>query len=142
MWKILLVEDSLDVAERVAEALGDDFDVTTVRTAREGGARARETHFDLVMLDVALPDGDGFALCRAIQQDAADTVIVFLATRSDTEDRMQEYATNCDSRKIASRLKSTQSNAGQQLTNATSVDPVASPNDKVSRATVIKLTTS
>jgi len=96
MWKILLVEDSLDVAERVAEALGDDFDVTTVRTAREGGARARETHFDLVMLDVALPDGDGFALCRAIQQDAADTVIVFLATRSDTEDRIAAFSVGAD----------------------------------------------
>jgi DNA-binding response OmpR family regulator len=98
MWKILLVEDSLEVAERVAASLGDDFDVTTVRSALEARDRASRTRFDLVMLDVALPDGAGFELCRWLQQDAAspDTAIVFLAGRSDTEDRIAAFTVGAD----------------------------------------------
>lgn len=98
MWKILLVEDSLDVAERVAASLGDDFDVTTVGTADDARARVGETRFDCVMLEMALPDGGGFELCRWLQQDAAstDTAIVFLAGRSDAEDRIAAFSVGAD----------------------------------------------
>jgi DNA-binding response OmpR family regulator len=98
MWKILLVEDSIDVAERVATALGDDFDVTTVGSSREARGQAAQTRFDLVMLDVALPDGEGFALCRALQQDpgCSDAAIVFLSARSDTEDRIAAFSVGAD----------------------------------------------
>lgn len=98
MWKILLVEDSLDVADRVATALGDDFDVTTVSTAIDARTRVDESRFDLVMLDVALPDGGGFDLCRWLQQDAtsAGTAIVFLSARSDTEDRIAAFSVGAD----------------------------------------------
>jgi len=98
MWKILLVEDSLDVADRVATSLGDDFDVTTVSTAADARVRAAEYRFDLVMLDVALPDGGGFELCRWLQHDAtsAATAIVFLSARSDTEDRIAAFSVGAD----------------------------------------------
>jgi len=98
MWKILLVEESLDVAERVAASLGDDFDVTTVSSALEARVRASETRFDLVMLDVALPDGGGLELCRWLQRDpaSADTAIVFLSSRNDTEDRIAAFSVGAD----------------------------------------------
>jgi DNA-binding response OmpR family regulator len=98
MWKVLLVEDSLDVAERVAAALGDDFDVSTVGTARDALRQAEAGRFDLVMLDVILPDGDGFELCRALQRDPghSDTAIVFLSARSDTEDRIAAFSVGAD----------------------------------------------
>ena len=98
MWKILLVEDSIEVAERVAIALGDDFDITTVSTAQAARAQASQRRFDLVMLDVTLPDGDGFELCRALQSEDghADTAIVFLSARSDTEDRIAAFSVGAD----------------------------------------------
>lgn len=98
MWKILLVEDSVEVAERVATALGDDFDVTTVGTATAARERTSQTRFDLVMLDVSLPDGEGFALCRSLQEDPAssDTAIVFLSARSDTEERIAAFSVGAD----------------------------------------------
>jgi len=98
MWKILLVEDSIDVAERVAAALGDDFDVTTVRTAEEARFQAGPGRFDLVMLDVALPDGDGFDLCRSLQRNpgSSDTAIVFLSAQIDTEARIAAFSIGAD----------------------------------------------
>jgi DNA-binding response OmpR family regulator len=98
MWKVLLVEGSMDVAERVAAALGDDFDVTTVGTARDALRHAEVGRYDLVMLDVILPDGDGFELCRALQRDPGhgDTAIVFLSAHSDTEDRIAAFSVGAD----------------------------------------------
>jgi len=98
MWKILLVESSLEVAERVATALGDDFDVSTVGTAGEALARAAQQCFDVVILSVSLPDGDGFALCRSLQQDPrhADAAIVFVSARSDAEDRIAAFSIGAD----------------------------------------------
>jgi len=98
MWKVLLVEDSLEVAERVAASLGDDFDVTTVGSALEARARASQTRFDLVMLDVAVPDGGSFELCLWLQQDAGsvDTAIVFLSGRSEPEDRIAAFTVGAD----------------------------------------------
>lgn len=97
MWKILLVEDSIEVAERVATALGDDFDVTTVRSASAAREEAASRRFDGVMLDVALPDGEGFALCRDLQrEEAGDTAVVFLAAHSDPEDRIAAFSVGAD----------------------------------------------
>ena len=98
MWKVLLVESEIAVVERVAAALGDDFDVTTVGTAHEARCHADETPFDVVILEVSLPDGDGFDLCRSLQADPrhADTAIVFLSARSDAEDRITAFSVGAD----------------------------------------------
>ncbi len=98
MWKILLVEDSVDVAELVSIALGDGFDVVTVGTLAGARAALGATSFDLVLLDVMLPDGDGFELCRTIQLDERheDLAIVFLTARGETEDRITAFSIGAD----------------------------------------------
>ena len=102
MWKILLVADAVELAELVATALGDDFDVTTVATAGEARERATAaplaTRFDVLIVDVGLPGGGGFELCRELQRDGrhADTAIVFLSARSDTEQRIAAFSVGAD----------------------------------------------
>jgi DNA-binding response OmpR family regulator len=69
-----------------------------VSSAFEARARASQTRFDLVMLDMALPDGGGFELCRWLQREAAsaDTAIVFLSGRNDAEDRIAAFSVGAD----------------------------------------------
>jgi DNA-binding response OmpR family regulator len=98
MWKILLVADAIELAELVATALGDDFDVTTVASAHGAGELARAARFDVVVLDLALSGGGGFELCRELQRDArhADTAIVFLAAGGDAEQRIAAFSVGAD----------------------------------------------
>ncbi len=90
MWSILLVEDSPDIPPLVRNALGNEFQVRHV----ESLGRAREVldnaEFDLVLLDLVLPDGPGFELCAALQSDDAtrETPIIFLSGRSDTASKV------------------------------------------------------
>ncbi|MGE5551727.1 MAG: response regulator transcription factor [Bacteroidota bacterium] len=84
MKKILLVEDDLSLIEGLKFSLAkQDFDVTAARTIREAENCLRQTDYHLILLDLMLPDGSGYDLCRAVRQ-RSDIPIIFL-TAADEE---------------------------------------------------------
>ncbi len=85
---ILLLEDEPAIADTLLYALrGDGFEVTHVRLVSEA-LRAFETRApDLAILDVGVPDGNGFDVCRAIRK-TSDLPIVFLTARAEEIDRI------------------------------------------------------
>jgi DNA-binding response OmpR family regulator len=81
---VLLVEDDESLHRGIAFALRQEgFEVGGARTCREAMAALAEHRYDLIVLDVQLPDGNGFDLCDRIRQQT-DTPIIFL-TASDQE---------------------------------------------------------
>jgi two-component system response regulator MtrA len=84
--RLLLVEDDASIREVATLGLSQaGFKVTAAPDGREGLARFREGSFDLVVLDVMLPELDGLEVCRAIRRDS-QVPVVFLSARSDTLD--------------------------------------------------------
>jgi len=87
--KILMVDDDEDLREALADqlVLTDDFDVFEAGTGAEGLTRAKEALYDLVILDVGLPDMDGRELCRLMRKQGVKAPILMLTghdTDSDT----------------------------------------------------------
>ncbi len=87
--KILMVDDDEDLREALADqlVLTDDFDVFEAGTGAEGLTKAKEALYDLVILDVGLPDMDGRELCRLMRKQGVKAPIVMLTghdTDSDT----------------------------------------------------------
>ena len=86
MTKILLLEDDASLIDGLAYSLKkNDFDVEIVRTV--GGALIRLpelNQYDLLILDVTLPDGTGFEVCEKIRNQGIQIPIIFL-TASDEE---------------------------------------------------------
>ena len=81
---ILLVEDDLSLIEGLEFSLKKNgFDVTVCRTVREALATFSVRAFDLLLLDLTLPDGSGFELCKAVRQTSR--VPVIFLTASDEE---------------------------------------------------------
>ncbi|MCB2129441.1 MAG: response regulator transcription factor [Rhodobacteraceae bacterium] len=78
--KILLVDDDEDLREALAEQLvsTEDFDVFEAGTGAEGVEKAREGIYDLVILDVGLPDTDGRELCRKLRKQGMKCPILML----------------------------------------------------------------
>jgi two-component system, OmpR family, response regulator MtrA len=84
--RVLLVEDDPSIREIAALGLGRaGFRVTTASDGREGLARFRHDPFDVVVLDIMLPELDGFGVCREIRRDSG-IPIVMLTARSDITD--------------------------------------------------------
>ncbi|QDL90875.1 response regulator transcription factor [Paroceanicella profunda] len=87
--KILLVDDEADLREALADqlVLTDDFDVFEAGNGAEALEKVKEQTYDLVVLDVGLPDLDGRELCRLMRKNGVKCPILMLtghASDSDT----------------------------------------------------------
>jgi DNA-binding response OmpR family regulator len=84
--RVLLVEDDDSIGEPLAAGLArEGFDVQRARTAAE--ALAADDGVEFVLLDLGLPDGDGFSVCRALRARSSVPIIVVTA-RGEEVDRV------------------------------------------------------
>ena len=88
MPKILLIDDD----ERLAELLTQYFerfslDLVCAETPSEGFSKLNQDGYDLVILDVMLPEMDGFEVCKQIRKES-DTPIIMLTARGEVMDRV------------------------------------------------------
>jgi two-component system, OmpR family, response regulator VicR len=83
MPDILFVEDDATIAMGVEYSLKQDgFQVSLANHLREARGLLRSSPFDLVLLDLGLPDGNGYELCKEIRA-AGDTPIIILSARDE-----------------------------------------------------------
>lgn len=84
--KILLVDDDVDLREALGEQLvmTEDFDVFEAESGADAIVKVKEAIFDLVILDVGLPDTDGRELCRRMRKQNVKCPILML-TGHDTD---------------------------------------------------------
>ena len=87
MDKILVIDDSAVQAEYLRSILQEDYDVTVCNTAREGLRAAKEGDFGLILLDIVMPDMDGFILLRELKEtDLTKHVpVIMLTSLSDVQ---------------------------------------------------------
>ena len=86
--RILFVEDEPSISEPFAKALArEGFEPVTAFTAAEALALAERMEFDLVLLDLNLPDGDGRDVCRDLRRKS-DVPVVMLTARGTEMDRV------------------------------------------------------
>jgi len=84
-----VVDDERNIAELVAMALRvSGFEVQTAGSAREARAAVRDFRPALIVLDVGLPDEDGFALVQRLQADGTRAPVIFLTARDATEEKI------------------------------------------------------
>lgn len=83
---LLLVEDEENVGATLKSLLeGERYNVTWAKTKKEALADIKTLPFDIALLDVNLPDGNGFQIAENLK----DTAILFLTAMSDAQDRVR-----------------------------------------------------
>lgn len=86
--RILIVEDEADIAAPLIYALNrEGYAVAHETLARQAWERLRAEAFALAILDVGLPDGNGYDLCRELRR-VSELPVIFLTARSDEIDRV------------------------------------------------------
>jgi len=96
MPNILLIDDCPEIlAANVSHLTAEGFDVTTADTGMGAILRLNEKQYDCIVLDIMLPDIDGFALCKAIRT-VTNTPVIFLTCLDDPDDKVRGLMTGGD----------------------------------------------
>ena len=92
MKHILIVEDDNLLNKTLTYNLElDGYTITSVLNARTAAESLKTNIFDLVLLDINLPDGNGYDLCRLIKPEHPDTVVIFLTANDQESDQIRGY---------------------------------------------------
>ena len=102
MKKILLVEDDALLNKTLTyNLISEGYDtVSALNAGTAAGVLARE-EYDLVLLDVNLPDGNGYDLCKLIKPEHPDTLVIFLTANDQESDQIRGYEAGAVDRKGA-----------------------------------------
>jgi two-component system copper resistance phosphate regulon response regulator CusR len=95
--RVLLVEDDRELSAVIMRGLREQgFQVTLESTAATGQARALNGAFDVIILDVMLPGGNGFDLCAAIREAGVGAPVLMLTARDAVDDRVRGLDVGAD----------------------------------------------
>lgn len=95
--KILLVEDETNFGAVMKNYLEiSDFNVSLCVNGKEGLAKFNSESFDLCILDVMMPEMDGFTLAKEIKKNQPDVPVIFLTAKTLKEDIIQGYQLGAD----------------------------------------------
>ena len=95
--RILVIEDEKKTAAFLAKGLCEaGFVVDLARNGETGLERARETRFDLLIVDVMLPNKDGWEVVAEVRRDGIRTPILFLTARDSVRDRVKGLELGAD----------------------------------------------
>lgn len=88
--RVLVVDDEENIIFLLRSALRHfGFDVVVAADGRSALTTARANRPDLVVLDVMLPDIDGFEVCRRLRADGVDTPVLFLTARDSSDEAVR-----------------------------------------------------
>jgi two-component system OmpR family response regulator len=94
---ILVVDDEPSIVDAVATSLRyEGYEVRTASTGRDALEVARGGALDLVVLDVMLPDLDGFEVARRLRDEGVDTPILFVTARTTLDDKTRGFEVGAD----------------------------------------------
>ena len=96
MSRVLIIEDELAIAELEKDYLElSDFEVVIEQNGSKGCERALEEDFDIVVLDLMLPDMDGFEICKRIRE-VKNTPILMVSAKKEDIDKIRGLGLGAD----------------------------------------------
>lgn len=95
--RILVVDDEENLRTMLVAALRyEGYDVVEAVDGAEGLRSVRDHHPDIIVLDVMMPNVDGFAMCRRLRQSGDRTPIIFLTARDSAADKVEGLTIGAD----------------------------------------------
>ena len=122
--RVLVVDDEVNIAELISMALRyEGWDITTAHTGMKAVRDAKDRRPDAIVLDIMLPDIDGYEVLRRIRAQQPEVPVLFLTARDAVEDRVagltaggDDYVTKPFSiEELVARLRGLMRRAGARM---------------------------
>ncbi|HXH75465.1 MAG TPA: response regulator transcription factor [Bacteriovoracaceae bacterium] len=97
MKNILLVEDTKEIYQMVLQSVSDIGEVTWAKCINEAATLINKKEFNLLILDVELPDGNGIEFCSSIQSTHPHVPIFFLTSHTNLNEKSEAFTAGADS---------------------------------------------
>lgn len=94
--KILIVEDEVSTSRAIRDFFQHRFAVDTAETSAQAENMIYSNEYDLIILDVGLPDGNGVALCKKLRESSVDTPILILTGHDHVQDKVDGLNAGAD----------------------------------------------
>lgn len=95
--KILIIEDEYSLADAIAETLKkENFTTNIITDGEEGENEALTNVYDLILLDIMLPNKDGFKILNDLRKEKVDTPIIILTAKSEINDKLNGLENGAD----------------------------------------------
>ena len=95
--RILVVEDEYSLADAIAETLKkENFTVNILSNGQEGENEALTNIYDLILLDIMLPNKNGFEILRSLRREKIETPIIILTAKSEISDKLNGLENGAD----------------------------------------------
>lgn len=96
MIKILLIEDDLSLSNSVFDFLGDFADVMQIFDGEEGLYEAESGVYDLILLDLMLPEKNGFQVLKELREKGITTPVLIMTAKESIDDKGQGFDLGAD----------------------------------------------
>ena len=95
--KILIIEDEYSLADAISETLKKENFMTNIITdGEEGENEALTGIYDLILLDIMLPNKDGFKILESLQREKVETPVIILTAKSEIYDKLNGLENGAD----------------------------------------------
>ncbi len=94
--KILIIEDDKQTAETIRDELKDYYAVDVAYTGENGEYQASVNDYDVILIDLILPDMDGTTICRKVRKAGIKTPILILTGQIETKDKVTALDAGAD----------------------------------------------
>lgn len=93
---ILVIEDDFNIQELIVEFLSSEgYKVDSANDGLEGMQKFKQENYDLIILDVMMPNLDGYAVCKMIRQ-SSNVPIIFLTALNEESNQVKGFELECD----------------------------------------------
>lgn len=94
--KVLVIDHDVRIQKTMKELLGPEFVIDGARDAETGEALAYENHYDVIVLDLVLPDMDGEDLCSLLKAHLKSTPIIIASRKTTISDKSRAFEHGAD----------------------------------------------
>jgi len=94
--RLLIIEDDMTLANSIGDYLREDFDVDFAYDGEEGLYEAEKDIYDIILLDIMMPEMDGYEVLDSLRKEGISTPVIFMTAKDSVDDKIKGLRLGAD----------------------------------------------